>query len=204
MGIADDIVAEHRRIADTMLQVGADAPAGVGSWTVADLAAHLVSQTMGGGVVVFLGRYLVARGVRLNDRAGGATERTIAYYRRRGFDSAIDRLRAGVPRPLLRPSVARCPCSRSGSTMTTFADPMGSRLRLSRRHLVPPSSSHSDFSATLSARPRSIDCSRTRVYSGGSAADQARCRHTSPSSASESRPVLGVVGRWAGRQVRDS
>lgn len=89
-----------------MRDVGPDAPAGAGSWTVADLAAHLLSQTMGGGLVVFLGRFLVARGIRLNDRAGGATDRTIARYRRRGFDATIQGLQADVPRLLLRRSVA--------------------------------------------------------------------------------------------------
>ena len=61
---------------------------------------------MGRGVVVFLGRLLVAKGLRVNDRARGATDRTIAFYRRRGFDAAIEKLNAGVPRLLLRPSVA--------------------------------------------------------------------------------------------------
>lgn len=89
-----------------MADVGPSAPAGVGDWTVADLAAHLLSETALGGFVVFVGRSLVARGVRLNDLAGGATERTIALYRRRGFDHALTRLEARPPRLLLRPSVA--------------------------------------------------------------------------------------------------
>lgn len=107
VAIADDIVVEHSRIADTMSDLGPDARAGVGSWTVADLAAHLLSQAMGGGLVVFVGRSLVARGIRLNDRAGTATDRTIAHYRRPGFEAAVQRLREDVPRLLLRPSVAR-------------------------------------------------------------------------------------------------
>lgn len=106
MTIAEDVVVEHRRIAETLSDLGPDVPAGVGSWTVADLAAHLLSQTMGWGLVVFLGRFLVARGVRVNDLAGGATEWTIAYYGRRDFDATIRRLHEGVPRLLLRPSVA--------------------------------------------------------------------------------------------------
>lgn len=106
MGIAEDIVAEHRRIADTLLKVGPEAPAGVGAWTASDLAAHLLSQTAVGGLVVFIGRSLVARGVRISERAAVATERTIRFYRRRGFEGAIGQLRGGPPRLLLRPNVA--------------------------------------------------------------------------------------------------
>jgi uncharacterized protein (TIGR03083 family) len=106
MGIAEDIVVEHQRIADTLLEVGSEAPAGVAAWTASDLAAHLLSQTAAGGLVVFIARSLVARGVRIGDRAAAATERTIRYYRRPGFDRAIDRLRGGPPRILLRPNVA--------------------------------------------------------------------------------------------------
>ena len=106
MGIAGDIVVEHQLIADTLERVGPAAPAGVGSWTAADLAAHMRSQRMGGGLIVFLGRFLVAKGIRLNDVAGVATDRTIAFYRRKGFDFALEDLRSGVPSLLLRDSVA--------------------------------------------------------------------------------------------------
>jgi len=101
VGISQDIVVEHRLVANTMSRVGPEAPAGVGTWNVTDLAAHLLAQSMARGLVVFLGRSLVAKGIRLNDRAGGAAERTNAFYRRRGFESAIETLTAGVPRLLL-------------------------------------------------------------------------------------------------------
>jgi uncharacterized protein (TIGR03083 family) len=108
VGIAHDIVVENHGIADTLQTVGPHAPAGVGHWTAQDLAAHLHSQTMGRGVVVFVGRSMVARGVRIPAWPGydTAAERTIGLYRRRGFEAALRRLRAGVPRLLLRPSVA--------------------------------------------------------------------------------------------------
>lgn len=106
VGIAEDIDAECRGIANTLEALGPDAPAGVGAWSVADLAGHLHSQFMARGAVVFAGRLLVAGGVHLGDRAGGAAQRTIALYRRRGFESGLQALRAGLPKLLLHPRVA--------------------------------------------------------------------------------------------------
>lgn len=104
--IVDDIVDEHRNIADVLESVGPDAPGGVGEWTAADLAAHLMSQMAARGVVVFVGISLVARGVRLNDIASGSADRAIAFYRRKGFTTAITSLRSGPPSLLLRQRVA--------------------------------------------------------------------------------------------------
>ena len=104
--IAEDIVTEHQLVAELFESVGPDAPAGVGTWTAADLAAHLFSQVAGGGVPVFLGRSLIARGVRLTAVAGSSTDRVIAHYRRKGFPRAVESLRSGPPRLLLRDRVA--------------------------------------------------------------------------------------------------
>lgn len=104
--IAEDIVTEHQLIAEVLEAVGPDAPAGVGSWTAADLAAHLFSQVAAGGVAVFAGRSLIARGVRLTAIAGSSTDRVITHYRRKGFSRAVESLRCGPPRLLLRDRVA--------------------------------------------------------------------------------------------------
>ena len=104
--IAGDIREEHRRAAATLDSVGPDAPSGVDGWTAADLAAHLLSQVVNGGVVMYVGRRLVARGVHLNERSGSAVDRALQHYKRKGFDFAVRRIQTGPPRILLRGAVA--------------------------------------------------------------------------------------------------
>jgi uncharacterized protein (TIGR03083 family) len=104
--IADDVVAEHRRIADVLEQLGPEAPGGVGDWTASDLAAHLLWQRAAGGLLVYPARVLLARGLRLNDLAGSSTSRADALYRRKDFGAAVRSLRKGPPRLLLRDTVA--------------------------------------------------------------------------------------------------
>ena len=96
---------ERRALANTLAAVGPDAPTLCSPWTAFDLAAHLTSLERQGGVATFLGRSLVARGVRLNDRAGGLADRAIKRERRRGFDALVDRLRRPSPTLLLRPKL---------------------------------------------------------------------------------------------------
>lgn len=104
--IADDVIAEHRQLADLLESVGPDAPGGVGDWTASDLAAHLMWQRAATGLVLLPGRVLMARGIRLTGRAGAATSRADALYRRKDFRAAVQSLRKGPPRVLLRDSVA--------------------------------------------------------------------------------------------------
>jgi uncharacterized protein (TIGR03083 family) len=105
--IADDVVAEHIRIADLLEEVGPEAPAGVDDWTTADLAAHLVWQLAAGGFLVLPGRVLLVRGFHLPIRAtSSSSNRLDALYRRKGFGTAIQSLRKGPPRLLLRDMVA--------------------------------------------------------------------------------------------------
>jgi uncharacterized protein (TIGR03083 family) len=104
--IADEVVGEHRRIADSLEEVGAEAPGGVGDWTASDVAAHLSWQRAAGGLLVFPGRVLLARGFRFDGRAGSSTNHVDALYRRRSFDTAIRSLRKAPPRLLLRDTIA--------------------------------------------------------------------------------------------------
>jgi len=101
-----DIVAERRRFADTLAEVGPAAPSLAGAWTAEDVAAHVVSLDRLGGVPTFLGRTAVSRGHRLNDATGRLAEGGIRSTRRRGFAWVLDRLRAAPPRLLMRDGVA--------------------------------------------------------------------------------------------------
>jgi uncharacterized protein (TIGR03085 family) len=105
VSLADEIDAERDALADTFARVGAAAPTLCGDWTALDLAAHVTSLERQAGVATFVARSLVARGVRLNDRAAGLSERFVRRERRRGFETLISRLRQRSPRLLLRPSV---------------------------------------------------------------------------------------------------
>ena len=102
----NDIDAERRRFADTLERVGPDAPTNAGAWTAHDVAAHVLSLDRMGGVPTFIGRSIVARGVRLNDRVPASlADRSIAVVKRKGFDWAVAQLRTPSPALLLRPSV---------------------------------------------------------------------------------------------------
>lgn len=99
---------ERQRFADTLARVGPDAPTNIEGWTAHDVAAHVVSIDGFGGVMTFIGRALVTRGVRLNDlvrRRPSLAERSFAPSKRKGFDWAVAQLRRPSPALLLRPSV---------------------------------------------------------------------------------------------------
>ena len=99
---------ERRRFAETLEAVGPDAPTNAGSWTAHDVAAHVVSLDRFGGVPTFIGRTIVARGVRLNDvvrKRPQLAERAIEQERQRGFDATLASLRRPSPPLLVRPSV---------------------------------------------------------------------------------------------------
>lgn len=100
------ITEERRAFAATLEAAGPDAPTLAGSWTTADVGAHVVALDRLAGVPTFVGRALVGRGIRLNDVAGGLADRSIAAVRRKGWPWTLDQLRAPPPPLLLRPSVA--------------------------------------------------------------------------------------------------
>jgi uncharacterized protein (TIGR03083 family) len=104
----NDIDAERQRFADTLERVGPDAPTNAGDWTAHDVAAHVVSLDAAAGIPVFAGRWIVSRGVRLNDLVRARPQLVQHGFwrvKRRGFAWAVDRLRRPSPRLLLRPSV---------------------------------------------------------------------------------------------------
>jgi uncharacterized protein (TIGR03085 family) len=105
--LASAVVAEREVFADTLSQIGPDAPTLAGDWTAAAVAAHVVSLDRAAGVPTFVGRSIVTRSaIRLNDAAGRFADAGARSTRRRGFDWAIEQLRSPPPRLLLRPSVA--------------------------------------------------------------------------------------------------
>lgn len=105
--IRDDVRDLHRQVADDLTGVGPEAPAGVAGWTAADLAAHLMSQTGAARYGLAAARLALARGVRLSERAGpSANARSIRFYKRRGFEQAVETVRQGPPWPLLLAAVA--------------------------------------------------------------------------------------------------
>jgi len=102
------IYIERRRFADTLEHVGPDAPTNAGEWTAHDVAAHVVSLDRGAGGPTFIGRSIVARGVRLNDllrRRPQIAERGFASTKAKGFDWAVAKLREPAPSLLERASV---------------------------------------------------------------------------------------------------
>lgn len=103
---AADIVAERRSLADTLAEVGPAAPTLAGRWTAEDIAAHVVSLDRFGGVATFIGRTVVAQGVRLNDAASRFADTSIRATRRRGFAWVLEQLRSSPPRLLLGQRVA--------------------------------------------------------------------------------------------------
>lgn len=105
---AGAIDSERERFTETLVAVGPDATTNIDGWTAHDIAAHVASLDRLRGVPTFLGRMLVARGVRLNDlarRAPQLTERALTAEKRRGFELTLARLRQPSPSLLLRPSV---------------------------------------------------------------------------------------------------
>lgn len=97
---------ERHAFAETLRAVGQDAPTLAGSWTAHDVAAHVVSLDLLGGVPTFVGRTIVKRGLRVNDVTGKFADRGLWASKRRGFDWAIEHLEQNPPRLLLRSSVA--------------------------------------------------------------------------------------------------
>lgn len=96
---------ERQRFAHTLEAVGPNAPTNVDGWSAWDIGAHVVSLDRFAGAPTYLGRMLVARGVRLNDLARQRpplTQRAIDSERRRGFDTTIARLRRPSPWMLVR------------------------------------------------------------------------------------------------------
>lgn len=95
---------ERQRFAETLEVVGADAETNVEGWSAVDVAAHVVSLDRFAGVATYVGRSLVARGVRLNDltrRRPQLVRHAIDLEKRRGFHALIGRLRQPPPRLLV-------------------------------------------------------------------------------------------------------
>ena len=81
---------ERQALCDSLLAAGPDAPTLSGSWTAADLAAHLVIRESA--------RVDLAAGIlvpRLSARTDSATRRLAA---RTPFAELVDRVRSGPPR----------------------------------------------------------------------------------------------------------
>ncbi len=105
MTLAGDIEAERAALTSSLSAAGASAPAGCGSWTARDLAAHLAAEERLGGVSTFIARSLVARGIAV-PAPPGLVEFAIRREHRYSFAELIDRLRRPLPRLLLRSPVA--------------------------------------------------------------------------------------------------
>lgn len=92
---------EHRAMADTLTDVGPGAPTLLDGWTTTELAAHLASIDVAGGVVLFLGRQLITRVYPRPTRgsrklAARALERAMA----KGYDWTVDRVRSPHKLPM--------------------------------------------------------------------------------------------------------
>lgn len=105
MTLAGDIEAERAALTSSLSAAGASAPAGCGSWTARDLAAHLAAEERLGGVSTFIARSLVARGITV-PAPTRLVEFAIRREHRYGFTELIDRLGRPLPRLLLRSPVA--------------------------------------------------------------------------------------------------
>ncbi|QZA09797.1 maleylpyruvate isomerase family mycothiol-dependent enzyme [Mycolicibacter heraklionensis] len=105
MALAEDVAAERAALTDALSATGASAPAGCGTWTARDLAAHLVAQERLGGLSTFVARSLVARRIAV-PAPPWLVEFAIRREHASGFTDLIDRLRLPVPRLLLRSRVA--------------------------------------------------------------------------------------------------
>jgi uncharacterized protein (TIGR03085 family) len=107
--VTTDVIAREGQACRATLQaLGPDAATLCGDWTTADLAAHLTTAGFLGGVPTFLGRRLVAAGIRLNDRAANraAAAGLGRRYKRKGFEWALERIGGTPPRLHTRPAVA--------------------------------------------------------------------------------------------------
>ena len=99
------VLAERSAVAATLEVVGPAAPTLAGSWSALDVAAHLVSLDRLHGLPTFLGRTIVARGVRLNDSLGRFAETGFRRERDRGFGNLTAALRGSPPSLLQRESI---------------------------------------------------------------------------------------------------
>lgn len=82
--------AERHGLCDTLLAVGPDAPTLSGSWTAADLAAHLVIRESA--------RVDLAAGILLPRLAGRTDAATRRMARDTPFAELVERVRSGPPR----------------------------------------------------------------------------------------------------------
>jgi uncharacterized protein (TIGR03085 family) len=92
--VLDAAQAEHEALADTLLAAGPSAPTLVEGWTTADLAAHLASLEVAGGIPLFLGRQAITR---VYPRPTKGSRRLAARGQERalakGYDRCVARLR---------------------------------------------------------------------------------------------------------------
>lgn len=100
------IVHERRALAATVRSVGPDATTLIAEWTAIDVAAHVASLDRFGGIPTFVGRRIVANGVRLNDTAGQFADRGLRSTKKRGFEQVLRHLENEPPGLLLRRSVS--------------------------------------------------------------------------------------------------
>lgn len=103
--LASDLAAEREAFRVTLEQLGPEAPTACGSWTTGDLAVHMVTGEVFGGLPNAPFRFLVGRGVRLDWMAPMNARALNRYRRRRGFDWAMRRLTEPAPWIQARPGV---------------------------------------------------------------------------------------------------
>jgi uncharacterized protein (TIGR03085 family) len=93
--VVDAALAGHRAMADTLVQVGPEAPTILEGWTTTDLAAHLASLEGLGGFPLFLGRQLITRTYpRPTAGSRKVAARQLEKAKRRGWDWMVDHVRS--------------------------------------------------------------------------------------------------------------
>jgi uncharacterized protein (TIGR03085 family) len=99
--VAEATLAEHRALADTLTAVGPEAPTLVEGWTSTELAAHLASLELLGGLPLFVGRQLISRvHPRPTEGSRQMAERGLERARAKGYAWCVARARSPHRLPL--------------------------------------------------------------------------------------------------------
>jgi uncharacterized protein (TIGR03085 family) len=97
--VVEAALAEHRALADTLTTVGPGAPTLIEGWTTSELAAHLASLDVLGGIVLFLGRQAITRVYpRPTKGSRQMAARALARTQAKGYERSVERVRS--PRTL--------------------------------------------------------------------------------------------------------
>ncbi len=94
-------LAEHRAIADTLALVGPGGATVIEGWTTTELAAHLASLEVAGGIPLFIGRQLITR-VHPRPTKGSLelAGRALERARARGYERCVERIRSPYRLPM--------------------------------------------------------------------------------------------------------